>query len=142
MKTYSHSEKYAPFLKVLLTINFTAAIIFLAITSVVTLLGSSIFFEDYSDLYGPMDNNLRLMLIYLCVTEITVYSFCRYSNSYRSMILMGLFLLLMSVGVEYYGVINEVMVDDNYIWFFAYLGLSHLSFGLMTHSLKDYDHVQ
>lgn len=136
------SEKSVGILRLLLAINFNAAVIFLLIASILTALGSPMFFEDYGDLYGPMDNNLRLMLIYLCVTEITVYSFCRYSNSYRSMILMGLFLLLMSVGVEYYGVINEVMVDDNYIWFFAYLGLSHLSFGLMTHSLKDYDHVQ
>jgi len=130
------SEKSVGLLRLLLAINFNAAVIFMLIVSALTAMGSSMFFEDYGDLYGPMDNNLRLMLIYLCVSEVTVYSFCRFSDNYRSMIVMGLFLLLMSLGVEYYGVINEVAVDENYAWFFAYLGLSHLSYGILQPSGK------
>lgn len=129
MNTSIVSNKSINFLRLVLAVNFNAAVIFLLIVSVLTAMGNTLFFEDYGDLYGPMDNNLRLMLIYLCVTEIGVYSFCRYSNNNQGIFLMGLFLLLLIVSIEFYGVINEVAVDENYAWFFLYLGLSHLCFG-------------
>ena len=130
------SEKSAGFLRLLLAVNFNAAVIFLLIVSVLSAMGSHMFFEDYGDLYGPMDNNLRLMLIYLSVSELAVYSFCRYSENFSVMVVMGLFLLLCSFGIEVYSEINEVVVDENYFWFFVYLGLSHLCYGLIPNSNK------
>jgi hypothetical protein len=47
------------------------------------------------------------------------------------MMVMGLFLLLLIISIEFYGVINEVAVDENYRWFFLYLGLSHLAYGAL-----------
>lgn len=130
------SEKSAGLLRLLLAVNFNAAVIFLLIVSVLSAMGSHMFFEDYGDLYGPMDNNLRLMLIYLSVSELAIYSFCRYSENFSVMVVMGLFLLLCSFGIEVYSDINEVVVDENYFWFFVYLGLSHLCYGLIPQSIK------
>lgn len=130
------SDKSVSFLRLILAVNFNAAVIFMLIVSVLTAMGNPLFFDDYGDLYGPMDNNLRLMLIYLCITELGVYSFCRYSDNYRAMMVMGLFLLLLIISIEFYGVINEVAVDENYRWFFLYLGLSHLAYGALPTANK------
>lgn len=116
-------------LNILLQLNFNASIIFLLIVSAISMTGSSFFFENSAELYGPMAANLPLMLVYLSLTEIAVTSFCRFSGNYQALLALGAFLLLLTVSVEFYGVINQVPVDENYRWLFLYLGLSHLAYG-------------
>lgn len=118
-------------LKLLLAVNFNASVIFLLIATVISALGGTLFFEDQSELYGPLASNLRLMLVYLSLTELSVYSFCRFNNSYQNLTLLGMFLLLLAVSIEIYSAINQIPVDENYRWFFLYLGLSHIGYGGM-----------
>lgn len=125
-------NKNLHFLKLLLSINFSAALIFLVLVSLISMLGNPLFFEDQNELYGPMAGNLRLMLIYLCLTELAVCSFCRFSDNFRGVVVLGLFLLLLAVAIEFYGEINQVEVDENYRWFFLYLGLSHIAYGALS----------
>ena len=129
MKANVTNEKSLNFLKMLCAVNFNASVIFLLIVSAVSALGSTLFFEDQSDLYGPMASNLRLMLVYLCLTELSVCSFCRFKGENRGILMMGVFLLLLLVSIEFYGTINQVPVDEGYRWFFLYLGLSHIGYG-------------
>ena len=116
-------------LKLLCSINFNAAILFLFYVSVISLQGDALFFADDSELYGPMMGNFRLMLLYLCITEIAVYGFCRMRGNYQAILLLGLFFLVLMVSIDFYGFINQVPVDDNYRCLFMYLGLSHLLYG-------------
>lgn len=138
-------------LKLILAINFNAAVIFLLIVGVISAMGSTLFFDDQSELYGPMASNLRLMLIYLCLTELAVYSFCRFEGNYQGLLILGAFLLILMVSIEFYGAINQVAIDDNYPWFFLYLSLSHIGYGALpsankakenrsTQSLSNNDH--
>lgn len=129
-------NKNLHFLKLLLSVNFTASLIFLVLVSVISMLGNPLFFEDQNDLYGPMAGNLRLMLIYLCLTELAVCSFCRFSGNYRGVLVLGLFLLFLALAIEFYGEINQVEVDENYRWFFLYLGLSHVAYGSLNSANK------
>lgn len=119
-------------MKLLLAVNFSASLIFLLLVSIVTILGGPLIFEEQSDLYGPMASNLRLMLVYLCLTELSVFSFCRFSKDYQGVLLLGLFLVLMAISVEFYGEINEVPVDEYYRWFFLYLGVSHVAYSMVA----------
>jgi hypothetical protein len=120
-----------PWLRIAASVNFIASLIFLLIVTTSSMIGSTFFFEDSSDLYGPMASNLRIMMVYLCVTELAVIGFCRYSRHYQAVTLLGIFLLLLTISMEFYSVINEVTVDENYATVFLYLGLSHLCFGLL-----------
>lgn len=115
--------------RLVFSVNFTASLIFLVLVSLMALLGQSVLFEDHSDLYGPMDNNLRLMMLYLCLMELAVCSFCHFSGENQGVWLMGWFLVLLAVSIEFYGEINDVPIDENYRWFFLYLGFSHVAYG-------------
>ena len=109
-------------------LNFNAALLFVLYVSLTSFQGESQFFADESELYGPMMGNFRLMLIYLCVTEIAVYSYCRLTQQFQGILIMGIFVLLLMVSIDFYGFINQVPVDDNYSCLFLYLGLSHLCY--------------
>lgn len=119
-------------LKILLQVNFNASVIFLLIVSVFSLAGSDFFFADQRDLYGPLAGNLRLMLIYLCLTEIAVYSYCHFSHNNQGIVILGIFLLLLIASLQFYGYVNQIPIDTNYHFFFLYLGLSHILFGVFS----------
>ena len=121
-------NKPANAIKLICAVNFKAALIFLLLFSVVSVFDQPLYFDDYQDLYGPMIGNLRLMLIYLAVTDLAIYGYCHFSNNYQAVFIMGVFLLSLILGVEAYGLLNQVPIDDNYAWFFLYLGASHLSY--------------
>lgn len=112
----------------LLRINLKASIIYLLIVSAISVTGSQLFFDDYSDLYGPMAGNLKLMLIYLCFTVLAVYGLSNFGEHLALLLALGMFLLLMAAGVEFYSEINQVPVDERYRWLFIYCGLSQLLF--------------
>ncbi|MGZ4960270.1 MAG: hypothetical protein ACXV7J_13535 [Methylomonas sp.] len=136
MNTSVVSNKGINLMKLIMAVNFNAAVIFLFIAGVLTAMGNNLLFEDQSELYGPMSNNLRLMLVYLCIVELTVYSYCHFGKNYQALLVLGIFLLLLAVSIEFYGAINEVPVDENYRWFFIYLGLSHMGFSLLIQTNK------
>lgn len=128
MNNKTLSDKSLAALRLVLAVNFNAAMIFLFLVGTISVVGNSLIFENQSDLYGPMASNLRLLPIYLCLTELSVYSYCRFEANYQGLMVLGIFLLLLVVSIEFYGAINQVPVDENYRWFFLYLGLSHVAF--------------
>ncbi|WP_347989441.1 hypothetical protein [Methylomonas sp. AM2-LC] len=132
MHTNTRFSKNFDVLKLICSINFNASLIILAVVSVISAMGSTLIFDDQTDLYGPMSGNLRLMLFYLCLTEVAVYSYCRFSGDYKGLLVLGVFLLLLTLSLEFYGSINQVPIDENYQWFFLYMGLSHLSYGRVS----------
>jgi hypothetical protein len=116
-------------LSVLLPINFNIAVIFLLVVSLITAAGSSLFFENNIELYGPLASNLRLMLVYLTLSQIGSYCYCSYSRNYRPLITVGIFWLLLIGSIKFYGVVNQLPIDEDYGWLFLYLGMSNLSYG-------------
>lgn len=129
MLSDSMTTKTLNFVQLILQVNFNAAVILLLISGAATVLGNPMFFEDNSDLYGPLANNMRLMMFYLCLIQIAVYSFYTLGNSPTALAILGIFLLLLIGALEFYSVVNQIEVDENYRELFIYSGLSHLLYG-------------
>lgn len=117
------------FLQLLLQVNFNASVIFLLIASVLTLTGSEMFFASNQDLYGPLVNNMRFILFYLCLMQVAVYGIYRAKNNYASVLFLGVFFLLLMGSLQFYCLINQIEVDGNYQNIFLYVGLSHVMYG-------------
>jgi len=69
------------------------------------------------------------MLIYLTLSQFAAYCFCSYMQNYRLLLPVGLFWLMLMGSLEFYGMINQIPIDEDYNWLFLYLGLSNLLYG-------------
>lgn len=129
MNTRSLSCTSLNIIQTVLQVNFNASVMLILLASILSLTGSEFFFENNSDLYGPLVNNLRLVLIYLCLVQIAVYGFYQVSSNYAAIVTLGAFLLVLTVSLEYYGSVNQLEIDENYQQLFLYAGMSHLLYG-------------
>jgi len=118
-------------LQLFLQVNFNASVIFLLIASALTVTGSEFFIASDQDLYGPLVNNMRFILFYLCLMQIAVYGMYRAKKSHASVLLLGVFFLLLIGSLEFYCAVNQIEVDGNYQKIFLYVGLSHALYGGM-----------
>lgn len=109
--------------------NFTFAVMILIGAAVSTLIGDSGPFEDNSNLYGPLANNLRLMLFYMAAAEINIVWYCWYRQRQTIIVWVGFFYILTIGGLEFYSNVNRIPVDPYYDAFFFYQGLSHIVYG-------------
>jgi hypothetical protein len=119
-------------IKFLLEVNFYISVIVLIAGGILSVSGSHSFFEFNEDLYGALDNNLRMIMVYLAVTEVVILGYCFFRKNFRVMIPVGFFLIMMIESMALYGEINSVMIDENFSLFFLYTGLSHILFGVMV----------
>lgn len=116
-------------MQLLLQVNFNASVIFLLLVSALTLSGSELFFENNQDLYGPLANNLRFVLFYLCLMQLAVYGFYHANHSHAAVLGLGIFFLLLIGSLEFYCSVNQIEIDANYQKVFLYTGLSHFLYG-------------
>ena len=119
-------------IKFLLEVNFYISVIVLIAGGMLSVSGSYSIFEFNEDLYGALDNNLRMIMVYLAVTEIVILIYCFLRKNFQVMIPVGFFLILMIGSMEFYGEINTIEIDENFPLFFFYTGLSHILFGVMA----------
>jgi hypothetical protein len=118
--------------KILLTINFTVSVIVLIAGSLLCLTENSSIFVFNEELYGALDNNLLIMMVYLAITEIVILGYCFCNKNFQVMIVVGFFLILLIGSMELYEQANAIEIDNNFRAFFFYTGLSHILFGAMT----------
>ena len=118
-------------IKFLLEVNFYFSVVMLICSGILSLSDNYSLFEFNSDLYGALDNNLRMIMVYLAITESVVLGYCIFRKNYQAMILVGFFLILMIGSMEFYGQINSVEIDENFPVFFLYTGVSHILFGFL-----------
>jgi uncharacterized membrane protein len=119
-------------IKFLLEVNFYISVIVLIAGGMLSVSGSYSIFEFNEDLYGALDNNLRMIMVYLAVTEIVILIYCFLRKNFQVMIPVGFFLILMIGSMKFYGEINTIEIDENFPLFFFYTGLSHILFGVMA----------
>jgi hypothetical protein len=117
-------------LQLFLQVNFNASVIFLVIASALTFSGSELIIASNQDIYGPLVNNMRFVLFYLCLMQLSVYGIYRAKNSYAAVLIFGVFLLFLMGSLEFYCEINQIEVDGNYQQIFLYVGLSHAFYGV------------
>ena len=119
-------------IKFLLEANFYISVLVLITGCLLSVSDSYSFFEFNEDLYGVLDNNLRMIMIYLAMTETVILMYCYFRHNFQIMIAVGFFLLLMIASMRLYGDINDIAIDENFSLFFLYTGLSHILFGVMA----------
>ena len=119
-------------IKLLLEVNFYLSVFVLIAAGFSSISGSYSVFEFNEELYGELDNNLRMIMVYLAMTESVILGYCFLRKNFQVMIPVGFFLILMIGSIEFYGEINTVEIDENFPLFFLYTGLSHILFGVMA----------
>ena len=119
-------------IKFLLEVNFYISVIVLIVGGMLSVSESYSVFEFNEELYGALDNNLRMIMVYLAITESVILSYCFFRKNFRVMIPVGFFLILMIGSMKFYGEINSIEIDENFSLFFLYTGLSHILFGAMV----------
>lgn len=119
----------------LIKANFTVAVIVMIAVSVFAMTDSQILFQDsseldeLSDLYGPLANNLRLILVYVGIVEANLLIYCWSRQKQQILLWVGIFYLLMIGGFAFYGEVNQIPIDGSYNLFFLYQGISHILLG-------------
>lgn len=116
--------------------NFYIAVLVLVVGSVLSVSAANPIFEFNNELYGPLGNNLRIMMVYLAFSEILFCFVCFVTRSTQYLLVYGLFLALMSGSIEIYSLINDIPVDPNLSIFFLYTGGSQCLFGFFEYLKK------
>ncbi len=119
-------------LKILIEFNFYCAAVLLISLSFLCFSDEYSLFIFNENLYGALDNNLRMIMIYLAITECVILLYCYITKGFRLMMLVGFFLILMIGSMEFYGEINTVEIDDQFKIFFLYTGISHIIYGVLA----------
>lgn len=126
MKTYVSTS-----LRLLITANFWLASLMLLISGIVSVSDNYTLFEFNQEIYGELANSLRIMMLYLALTELGILLLCIMLNAFQYYLLAGLFVLLLIPGLEFFSAVNNVVIDPNLALFFLYVGCSHLLFGAL-----------
>ena len=129
-------------IKFLLEANFYISVLVLITGCLLSVSDRYSFFEFNEDLYGALDNNLRMIMIYLAMTETVILIYCYFRHNFQIMIAVGFFLILMIASMRLYGDINDIAIDENFSLFFLYTGLSHSLYGVMVRIEKNNTHKQ
>ncbi len=129
-------------IKLLLEVNFYISVLVLLAGCLLSVSDRYSLFEFNEDLYGALDNNLRMIMIYLAMTEAVILMYCYFRHNFQIMIPVGFFLLMMIASMRLYGEINDIAIDENFSLFFLYTGLSHILYGAMLRIEKNNTHKQ
>lgn len=126
-------------MKAIVEINFYISVMTLVVGSVFCIFPPYSFFDLNEELFGAMVNNLRIMMLYLGITELIICAYCFLSKNIKLFIPVGFFLILMIGSIKFYGEVNDVEIDENFPLFFLYTGISHIIFGVLAELKKNTD---
>jgi hypothetical protein len=128
--------------QLIVEINFYISVIVLISGGILSISGTYSIFEFNEDLYGALDNNLRMIMVYLAVSECFIVGYCIVRKRFQVMIIVGCFLILMIGSMGFYGEINAIEIDSTFTIFFLYTGLSHIIFGFIASIKRDHPERQ
>ena len=70
-------------IKFLLEVNFYISVIVLIVGGMLSVSESYSVFEFNEELYGALDNNLRMIMVYLAITESVILSYCFFRKNFQ-----------------------------------------------------------
>lgn len=126
------SKKSLCFFRYAFESNYYVSLLVTLVCAVMSMAGNQSMFDMNGDLYGPLANNLRLMMLYLVFAEFSIFLYCFKKGSYKELTVLGLFLILLIGALEFYGRINNLPIDEKYHLFFLYTGFSHIFYGILS----------
>lgn len=121
----------------LVTYNFHFAVWLSIIGGIAAFNFSDFIFPDADGLYGPLRNNLLIVVGYLVVSQIGLWYF-RYQRGSRieALIMAGSFLLT-AAGAKVYAMVNGLPINDLFAVALVYFGVSHGAYYFAKPSPQD-----
>lgn len=117
--------------KSLIGLNFIISAILLIAASILSFSDNYSIFTFNTELYGPIGNNLRIMMVYMVFAEIAMIAYCYHNKNFQDMLIVGAFLVLIAGSLEFYSQANQIPIDLEMKLLFLYVGLSHVGFGAL-----------
>ncbi|MGX2039405.1 hypothetical protein ACWJKU_04625 [Methylocaldum sp. MU1018] len=119
------------------TLNFRFAVWLSILGGIAALSDLGLVIPDAEGFYGPLRNNLFIVVGYLLISQTALWYF-RYRRGNRTeALLMGLIFLLTAGGAEFYALLNDLPIRQAFILVLAYLGLSHILYYLGAHGAAE-----
>lgn len=84
------------------------------------------------ELFGPLANNLAIVLVYLVLIEVMITLLCMRKNSYVGVMILGFFYILLIGSLEFYATMNQIPMTSVLRSMLLYVGLSHIGFGIFS----------
>jgi hypothetical protein len=122
-------------IKFVIEVNFYISVLLLIVGGCLSITTNYVLFEFNEDLYGIFAQNLKTMLLYLGVAEFLLCVHCWVRKNKQIFLFVGLFFLLLIGSLTTYSEVNNIEIDPNISWFFLYIGISHILFGLYAYLL-------
>lgn len=116
-----------------ISLNFRFSVWISILGGILALSNFSLVVPDAEAFYGPMRNNLFLVVGYLLISQIVLWYFRYRRESRTEALLMGLIFLLTSGGTVFYAMLNELPISRIFILILVYLGISHVLFYFAPH---------
>ncbi|MBP1149744.1 MULTISPECIES: hypothetical protein [unclassified Methylocaldum] len=120
-----------------ITLNFHFAV-WLSILGGIAVLGNlNLVIPEAEGFYGPMRNNLFIVVGYLLISQIVLWYFRYRRGSRIEALLMGLIFLLTAGGVELYAMLNDLPISQIFVFALVYLGASHILYYFGEHMMAE-----
>lgn len=127
-----HSAKGLLYVKNAVEANYYVSLIVALVCAVTSFIGTDSLFDINSEMYGPLANNLRFVLVYVVLSELGLFFYCFIKNSFKELTILGFFLILLIGAMEFYGRVNQIPIDDKFYSFLLYVGLSNIFYGILA----------
>lgn len=108
------------------TFNFHFAVWLSLLGGIAVLANPDLVLPEAEGLYGPLRNNLFIVVGYLLISQIVLWYFRYRRGSRIEALLMGLIFFLTAGGVVFYAILNNLPINPLFILALVYLGASHL----------------
>jgi hypothetical protein len=112
----------------LLGFNFHLAVWLSIIGGILVFNVPALVLPDPDGLYGPLRNNLLIVVGYLMIGQIGLWYFRYLRGSRIEALIMGFSFLLTAAGLKVYGAVNGLPINDLFTLALIYFGFSHVAY--------------
>jgi len=109
-----------------ISLNFHLAVWLSILGGIAILSNLNLIIPDAEGVYGPLRNNLFIVVGYLLISQLMLWYFRYRRGSRIEALLMGLIFLLTAGGTEFYAMLNDLPISQIFALALVYLGLSHI----------------
>jgi hypothetical protein len=107
-------------------LNFRFAVWLSILGGIAALSNLNLIIPDTEGLFGPLRNNLFIVVGYLLISQLMLWYFRYRRGSRIEALLMGLIFLLTAGSTAFYAMLNDLPISQIFILALVYLGMSHI----------------
>ncbi len=115
----------------LVKVNLYLSAILVIVFTINLMNGNDVLFSNLVEIYGALANNLRFVVLYLALTEVSILMYTEFKKNYHAVKILGCFYILLIGSIDYYININQIHIDQEYGYILLYVGLSHIIYGFI-----------